>query len=324
MAEPEIVTATESQAAPTPAPDATVNPPSASSASAASVTPAAKGDRTTALDASDAPAPADGATPATPADWRALAAGDNADLKKVAERYATPGDVLKALTEAQKKIASGAHKKPPAAGATPEEIAEYRKTNGVPAAPTDYKADLPNGLILGTNDKPYLEQFAAYVHGKNWSQEQFSTALEWWAESRQADADKRYAADEEDRIRTTVDLRTTMGPELVVYQNGAKNMLAGAPEGLREQLHAARLPDGMLLGNHPDFVKWMGGLARELNPAATLVPSGTENAPKAIEAEIASIRAMIATDRQRYEREGHDVRLAKLLDARDKMKSRAA
>ncbi|MGF7446190.1 hypothetical protein V7P28_21410, partial [Klebsiella michiganensis] len=81
-------------------------------------------------------------------------AGDDAKYRKQLERYASPEALAKAHRELQSKMSSGefrAAKLPE--NPTNEELARWRKDNGVPDKADDYLADLPSGIVLGDEDK---------------------------------------------------------------------------------------------------------------------------------------------------------------------------
>src|SRR3990167_2055595 len=106
---------------------------------------------TTTVDPAAPPAPAPALTPA-PSDWRAGLTGDFAPLaqEKTLEKYqgkdwseAGP-HLAKALVEATKLIGAKAPALVvPGEGATPEQVAAYRKATGVPDAPDGYSISWP-------------------------------------------------------------------------------------------------------------------------------------------------------------------------------------
>jgi len=106
---------------------------------------------TTTVDPAAPPAPAPAPAPA-PSDWRAGLIGDFAPLaqEKTLEKYqgkdwseAGP-HLAKALVEATKLIGAKAPALVvPGEGATPEQVAAYRKATGVPDAPDGYSISWP-------------------------------------------------------------------------------------------------------------------------------------------------------------------------------------
>jgi hypothetical protein len=100
-------------------------------------------------------------------DWRKSVSGGDEKAVKTFERFATLGDLGKAYREAQAKISSGELAKPLPKDATPEQIKAYREGNGIPEKPEGYFEKLPNGLVIGEDDKPLFEGFAKSMHELN-------------------------------------------------------------------------------------------------------------------------------------------------------------
>src|SRR3546814_3644725 len=51
--------------------------------------------------------------------------------------------------------------------ATPEQIAEWRKEQGIPEKPEDYDLKFDNGLVIGEADKPLVAEFLKASHATN-------------------------------------------------------------------------------------------------------------------------------------------------------------
>ena len=232
----------------------------------------------------EAPAPAAPATDAkaTPelwgADWREKASGDDEKTLKLLSRYNSPGDLAKAHAELHKKLSSGEHKKAPTADSTPEQVAEYRKSLGIPETPEGYFEKLPEGLVLGNDDKKDLSEFVKAMHGKNVAPDVMSSALAVYHKAKQDAAQARYEFDSNAKEVAEDTLRQEWGPEYRDNVNRINNMLAGQmPESVREAFLGARLGDenGTHMFSHPEVVKAFAQLARELNPLPRTMSSGT-------------------------------------------------
>jgi hypothetical protein len=267
-----------------------------------------------------------------------LAGGDKAVEKDLA-KYASPDQVYKSLRSLQADISSGKLKAPPAplpANATDEQKAEYRKTNGLPEAPEGYvaKVALPDGVVLGEADKPLVGDFAKMALERGWSQDQFNQAVGWFYEAQAAQDAQRVEADGQLRVTSEVALRTEWGSDYAANMNAFGAFKAMLPQDFQELLFTARTPDGRMLGNTAELIRIGAQLAREFNPAATLIVPGGD-ATKSIGAEIESIegtyRKAISGDGEAHRAYyGHDgkpgleVRHRELIDAQQKMTARQA
>lgn len=250
--------------------------------------------------------PSEPATPASewPEDWRQkYASGDEKKLKKL-ERYGSPQAALDALFNAQSRISSGELKAPLAPDATPEEKTAWRLDNGIPEEPSGYDLTLPNGLIVGEADKPFVDDFLAVAHEGNFKQEDVSRALSWFFDKQETMVAEQAARDTEVRMKTFDQLRDEFGPG---YKNEVKiayAVLDNAPEGVRESFLAGRLADGSLIGDSPEIIRWLNTLSRELNPVGVVVPGSGSNAVQAVEAERDSLRQMMGDRKSDYWRKG--------------------
>jgi hypothetical protein len=241
------------------------------------------------------------------------------------QRYGSPAAALDALFNAQQKIAQGI-KEPLRADAPAEEVARWRDDNGIPQTPDGYK--MPDGVVLGENDKPIVDDFLKTAHERNWSPDQVQTAVSWFMERQANQADAITARDTEQRMAAEDELRSEYGPQ---YRNEVKRayeFLRTAPEGLGESIMGGRLADGRLVGDAPEVIRWLNGLQREMNPAATVVPGAGTNAVQAIEAELASLNKLMGDRGSEYWKGPTAARLQararELISAQQKTRQRAA
>jgi hypothetical protein len=265
------------------------------------------------------------ASPATwPEDWREqLAGGDEKTLSRL-KRFASPANVYKSLRELEVKVSSGELKKQPGKDASPEQLAEWRKENGIPEKPEAYEFDL-GGFVPSENDKPVLDNFKQFAHAQNMAPEQLNQIAKWYFDqqeqvvAQQIEADKAYRAAQEE------DLRAEYGPEFRSNINAVKNFLTQtAGDELTGLLFGARLADGSLLGNNANALRWLVSVAREQTPGAGLVPAGTADVGKSVQGRIAELETMMREDQDKYYRQGFDKELLRLYEAQEKVKGRAA
>jgi len=261
-----------------------------------------------------------------PEDWRAKLAGEDKAYIKTLERYASPADLAKAHRELQARMSRGELKAGLKPDATPEEVAAWRKENGLPAAPEEYRPNLPNGMVPGEADKPLIEGFQKTAHELGMTADQFNKTLGWYygmmdqVQAEAVEKDKAFRATAEDA------LRAEWGPAYRSEVRAVANFMeANAPAGLADVLFNSRTPDGSLIGDHPEVLRWLNSLARTVNPMASLVPAGTGDVMKAGEARIAEIEQMMKTDYRGYWNNPDIQReYGQLIEARQATRGRAA
>lgn len=312
------------------------NPAPASPASPVVADPAAAANPAAPANPSPAPAPAPAANPnpagpaaaSWPENWRNLYAGE--DSKKLArlERFTDPVKAFDALIEAQNKIRSGELAKPLPPNATEQERAEWRQANGIPAKPEGYFEKLPDGLVIGKDDQPLFTEFAKVMHDQNVPPAAVQQVVKWYYDLQ----DKQVAAvDQADKqhSREAVDkLREQWGNDYRSNMGQVSSLLDGLGGDLKNQFMDATLPDGRRLFNSPEFVTWMAGVAREINPAGVLIPASGSDQIKSVEAELNTLKAEMANRNSAYwkgpESAKKQERYRQLIEAQQKLKSRAA
>ena len=265
-----------------------------------------------------------------PEDWRAkLAGGDDAALKRM-ERYKSPVEVARALIAAQTRIASGELTTKLPADATEAQVAEYRKANGIPEKAEGYLEKLPNGLVIGEDDKPIVASFLASMHGKNVAPEVVGEAISWYYKVQEAQIADRKKADAEFRLKSEDALRAEWGADYHSNRNSARAFLDTAPPSedgtpFRDLLLKARLGDGTAFGDNPAAMKWLARLAAEANPAGFISPGAGGSQADSVDEEIRKIEGLMRTDRAAYNRDTKmQERYRQLLRAQEKLSSRAA
>jgi hypothetical protein len=315
-----------SEQTPAPAPDPSATPakPAADPAAAPASTPATPAAPATVLGSDPAADPAK-PTPATwPDDWRTrLAGGDDKALKRL-ERFADPGALAKSLMAAEARIRSGELKPTLAADAKPEEVAAWRAENGIPDKPEGYLEKLD----LADAEKPLVSAFAEAMHKQNASPAVVKSAIEVYQQIQRQQAESRAEADVAAQQGVEDTLRQEWGGNYRGEVNAINGLLDQAPKGVKEAMLSARGPDGSLLLNNVDAVRWLSAMAREINPASTVVPGAGANAGKAIEERLGEIQKMMGDRKSAYWRGPESAKLQAefrdLVSAQERMKSRAA
>ena len=249
----------------------------------------------------------EGAEPSEPAsapqdwpdDWRTkLAGGDEKTLKKL-ERFNSVNDVVKWAQNLEKKMSSGEFKQALDEDATEEEIKQWREQNGIPESPDGYDLDV-DGLVVGDDDKPYLDEFLKEAHESNMPNEMVQKVVAWHYQNIEQQKEAMAEADADFQAEAQQSLREEWGGEYKQNINQIKNLLSTAPEGIEERLLGGRTADGKVVGNDPETLKWLSGLARQINPVATVVPGAGANQASAVQDEISQIETTMRTEPDKY------------------------
>ena len=261
-------------------------------------------DPAPATPASGTPAQAPAKAP-EPLDWasiRTKVAGSDEKVLKQLSRYGTLEEAIKAGINAQTKLAQSRSTAKPGPDSTPDELAAYRAANGIPESPDKYEVALPNGIVVGEDDKPFLDAFLSTAHGLNLTPEQVNSLAATQLELKEKEVQARAMRDRESKEKAAEALRDpdVWGSEVKLNVSLITGLMDTAPQGVKDQLLGARLADGTPLGNHVDTLKWLASLAREANPMATVVPGSGSNAQQAMEGELDNIKKLMANPKSDY------------------------
>jgi len=233
-------------------------------------------------------------------DWRQNYAGEDDKMVKRMERYSSPKAALDALVAAQNKISSGELKTALQSDASDEETATWREENGIPSSVDDYEINLPNGIVVGEEDKPMVDSFLESALASNLHPDQVNNALGWYYDYQEQTIQQQQDADIASKQTGEDELRVEWGQDYRRNVQIATNFLDNAPEGFKEQIMGARLADGTPLGSDPTSLNWLVDMSRQINPVATVVPGSGTNAVQAIETELASLKSMMGDRQSEY------------------------
>lgn len=262
-----------------------------------------------------------------PDDWREkMAGGDDKFLKRL-QRMKSPMDVANWGRNAEKQWKQGADPDPFPSEGTDEEKAAWRKGRSIPSDAKDYLKDfsLPDGLVIGENDKPIVDEYLATAHEMNLPPDVVKNNIGWYFKMRDGQIQQRTEQDEKDKVSTAEELKAEYGTDFKKYVGAAYSLLETAPEGVLGALSEARMADGTKLGNHPQIIRWLSQMALEINPAATVVPGSGAGSLASIDSEIGEIEQLLKTNRDAYwGNEAKQARYRELLEAKDRLKKRNA
>lgn len=277
------------------------------------------------LDQPEGEAPARTA-PNWPENWRDLAAGGDEKLAKVIARYQSPAGLAKALANAQDMIRSGELKRGLPKDASPEDVAKWRKENGLPEKPDAYEIPKVPGIEIEANH-PAMQSFKEAAFKANMSPEQFQMAAGWYAETLRSVQEERAAQDKAARIETEEALRAEWGTEYRPNMMLADRFLNSELGEMKAQFLAARLPDGRSLGNDPAVIKFLAKMALEADGGVGLI-RGDANTAKDIDGRLSELTAMMNSPdpakRAAYWSEKIQSEERELIARKEKLSARAA
>lgn len=317
--------------APAPTPSGTPEPtpsPAPTPTPTPAPTPAPNPEPAPAPAPTPTPAPTPAPEPAPVTDWRKDFADGDEKIAKRLERYQDQKSAIKALVSLQNELSSGKYRRAdPPKDATPEQLAAWRTENGLPAEAKGYLENLPEGLVIGDDDKPIFEDFVQSLHKVNADPKIAHEAIRWYNDFQQKQVAAVAQADAQNARATEAALREEWGPDYEANVNLRAQILSSAPAEVQDAFKTARLADGSLLGEHPHISRWLVAMQREINPLATLMPNAIGTAQQ-LESRLAELTKLMGNDNSDYWRGPKSDALQKeyrdLLVAQERMKSKAA
>lgn len=253
-------------------------------------------------------------------DWRAEMAGEDKDLLGFMGRYHSKDAFLKGFKKLNDDMRSGKFIKPLDENSTDEEKAAWAKANGVPETPEAYLEKLPDGLVIGDDDKPAVDAFVKAMHAAGAPKGVADAALKAYYDIVDEQMGAQAEANNSAKQATEDALREEWGADYRRNVNVLKGAIDALPEGVGEALTNAVGGDGVQILNNAEVIKWLMGITLDQNPLATVVPGAGANQASAIAEEIAKIESTMRSNRAAYNRdEKMQARYRELLAARDKL-----
>lgn len=225
-------------------------------------------------------------------DWRSVLAGEDEKEAKRLERFKAPEDIYSSYRELEKKLSSGEYTKPLPKDANEEDVAKWRKDNGIPEKFDGYYEGLGD-LVIGDEDKPIFDDFfESVIHKHNLPPEMAKEVAGWYYDLQKSEQDANFMQDNQQKKQVEDELREEWGSDYRVNVSMGLNLVDRLPESVRDLVKNTRLPGGQALLNNKDFWGWLVGIERQINPSSTLVPAGSDplQATESRLDEIAKIR----------------------------------
>jgi len=212
------------------------------------------GDPTPSPDPTPVPTP-------EPANWRD--AVTDPEQRKVAERFATPGDAIKSVMDLRKRESSAIRL--PGEDASDEDRASFRKAFGVPENAEGYEFAVPEGREVTDGDKAFQAEAALKFLDADLSSAQAAKMTEWWNDMQTASEEAQVAANQkfvEDSVNA---LKEQWGDDYERNKTLANRALTEMAGENIEALTAKKMDNGQFLLDDPDVVRLFEKVGSEMS-----------------------------------------------------------
>jgi len=260
-------------------------------------------------------------------DWRSAVAGDDDKFKSTLERFDSPQAFGNSFREAQQKIRSGQLRSELPSDATEDQIKEYRTANNIPLEADGYLKGLPEGLVIGEDDKELMTDFMGALHSANAPPQIAHAAIEWYNDFAEKQQEAIAELDAEQSKETTDILRDPeqgWGKDFRTNMNLVNSLLdTQFGKEAKDQLMNGRYQDGRGFLNDPQVLKGLANLARQINDVAPLIAQDPDQL-KSLHDEIAELEDYMKNKRSEYNKDQKaQERLRELYDLRLKSEQAA-
>jgi hypothetical protein len=237
-------------------------------------------------------------------DWRAEIAGDDEKFLSKLQRFDSPAAFGSTYREAEQKIRSGdIGPAKPGPDASEDEIKEYRRELGLPLEAEGYLKDLPEGLVIGEDDKEIVGKFLETMHEANAPKEYVHQTLQFYNELEEQMQETLVEADTYHKQEAEDALREVWGGDFRANLNVINSLFdAHMSKEAKEELLNGRYADGRGFMNNPEILQFFAEIGRKINPLSTILPRGEDDI-KGLEAEIAEIEKFMQTNRADYNKD---------------------
>jgi hypothetical protein len=251
-----------------------------------------------------------------PDDWKDKIAGGDKTFRKVLDRYGSLEAYAKSGWELRKARDSGQLRAILPEAASQEEVAAFRRSNGIPDTPEGYEIAVPAEIELTDDDKAQMERFRGVFHANNLPPAVARSLTDaFFADRLQTEAALRDAAQEK-TIANRAEMRSEYGKDYVQNTTIAKQWLDGLVGAeSRNKITDTILSDGTRLGDHPDFVRLVVQGALAGTSDAKLIEAEFGGGGKSIEDQFSEAIALKFADPAAYASQAHQDRLFKLSEA---------
>jgi hypothetical protein len=228
---------------------------------------------------------------ALPDNWRDLMAGGDEKALRDLARYSKPENVAKALLDLKARVRSGQTLQALPDDASPEEIAAYRKSAGIPEAPDGYGFAFPDDAKPTEADNAALSAFQEFMHGRHVPPAAAKAAFEFYLQNMTQGRAAREEAAQQATLEQQFEMRKAFPGRELQRNMRIADEFAQQHFSEHDELDAfnevmqARLPNGVKVMDYAPFMKGFFKMARSQADEEALIGSDTGSGGKSIDAE---------------------------------------
>ncbi len=291
----------------TPAAETTTTTPAAETTTT-TTTPAVATTTTTPAETTTT-TPAAAATTTEPA-WREQIV--DADMKKIAERFNSPNDLVKSFKETRDALTQSV--RVPDEKATPEDKAKFFKAIGVPEDVKGYKITAPEGIEMTEADNTILAAVLPVALSSGIPAKAMNEFVGKFLEVSREFQNQAVKKMTEFGQQSEASLKKEWGGDFEANLNIANRTaeVVGGPT-FKAFLNETPLASGGMLGDHPVMVKFLATQGRRMDEGDLMIGS-TAQERTSIQTQIDALNKAVPVGSPGYTDSGHQAKLQGLFD----------
>ncbi len=185
-------------------------------------------------------------------------------LKKLASRYTTVEEMAKGTLSLRQKV-SGKSGPIDMEKADEVEVAEFRKSWGIPDTPAGYEFPAPPEGVDTEENKASVEKWQGVFHKHNISKEAAQDILKEYGEEVISNQGKLADIDRQFADATDAEIRKDWGSDYAVNKSFANHAVKEMFGDTLEDVQNIQQADGKFILDHPAFVKAFAQFGREMS-----------------------------------------------------------
>lgn len=233
-------------------------------------------------------------------------AGGDEKIADMLKRYPDPMAAAKAHREAVVALSQRRPALPD--NPTPEQLAAFRKAEGIPDTPEGYVEKLPEGIVLGEDDKALVKPFLEDALAANLSPAAVHVGLGAWQKILAQETKDRQTLDVAESQETTQTLEKDWGGNFKPNMNAVQSLLDRLDPETKAEFENARGASGRGIMNNPKIVRALAEWSRTIDPTAAVVTIGAGGID-GVMAEYTELKGLMADQSSRYWRGADAARL---------------
>jgi hypothetical protein len=223
--------------------------------------------------------------------------GDDKDFRERLNRFDSPREVADWGRNAEKMWKQGELPDPFPTEGSPEDQSAWRATHGIPSAMDEYSKHYPEGFTVPDGDTDFVNSYLEVAYKHNLAPDVVNDILVSVYDHANTTAEGQTTQDATDQAATTAAIRDEYGDQAKAMTTAGLAVIGLMSKEAATDFMQSRLPDGTLIVNSPEHMRWLAN--RGMEAGVTAPAEGSADA-KSLAAEKAELETMMKETKGPY------------------------